>query len=100
MNDAPSTGRGVWVGLIFAATALGQGTGAGGFEAVGNTDPGRRAAPYKQGEVVVTFDAVLTKVSFDLPGHIKMYTENGIPYINGATETYITSEGFHEGASY
>ena len=48
--------------------------------------------------MVVTFDTTPTKVSFDLPGHIKLYTENGIPYINGATETYI--EGFAEGQSY
>ena len=70
------------------------------FEAVGNTDPNHQAPPYKQGEVVVAFDTMPTKVSFDLPGHIKLITENGIPYTNGATETYITSEGFHEGASY
>ncbi len=70
------------------------------FQAVGNTDPNHRAAPNKQGEVVVTFDTMPTRVSFDLPGHIKLITENGIPYTNGASETYITSEGFHEGASY
>ena len=70
------------------------------FRAVGNTNPNHQARPYAQGEVVVTFDTMPTKVSFDLPGHIKLITENGIPYTNGATETYITSEGFHEGASY
>jgi hypothetical protein len=70
------------------------------FKATGNTDPNHQARPYAQGEVVVTFDTMPTRVSFDLPGHIKLITENGIPYTNGATETYITSEGFHEGASY
>ena len=70
------------------------------FMAVGNSDPKHQARPHKQGEVVVTFDTMPTRVSFDLPGHIKLITENGIPYTNGATETYITSEGFHEGASY
>lgn len=70
------------------------------FRAVGNDDPNKKAAPNKQGEVIVTFDTMPTKVSFDLPGHIKMITENGIPYMNGATETYIPFEGFHEGASY
>jgi len=70
------------------------------FMAVGNSDPNHQARSHKQGEVVVTFDAMPTSVSFDLPGHIKLITENGIPYTNGATETYITSEGFEEGASY
>ena len=70
------------------------------FEAFGNNDPDHRAAPHKQGEVVVTFDTMPTKVTFDLPGHIKLITENGIPYINGATESYIPSEGFQEGSSY
>jgi len=70
------------------------------FKAAGNTDPDHRPAPWKQGEVVVTFDTMPTRVSFDLPGHIKLITENGIPYTNGATETYIPSEGFQEGASY
>ena len=84
--------------LLTAAFLVG--TDACGFEAVGNTDPDHRAAAYKQGEVVVTFDALPTRMSFDLPGHVKMYTENGIPYINGATETYITAEGIQEGASY
>jgi len=70
------------------------------FMARGNSDPNHQADPYKQGEVVVTFDTMPTKVSFDLPGHVKLITENGIPYTNGATETYIRSEGFDEGASY
>jgi len=70
------------------------------FMAAGNSDPNHQAHPYKQGEVVVTFDTMPTRVSFDLPGHVKLITENGIPYTNGATETYITSEGFKEGASY
>jgi hypothetical protein len=48
----------------------------------------------------VTFDTIPTRMSFDLPGHIKMISENGIPYTNGATETYIPAEGHHEGASY
>ena len=68
------------------------------FAAAGNTDPNHRPPPWHKGEVVVTFDTMPTKVSFDLPGHIKLYTENGIPYINGATETYL--EGFAEGQSY
>ncbi|MDP6525604.1 MAG: hypothetical protein QGH15_15420 [Kiritimatiellia bacterium] len=90
----------VWTALYLAAF-LGQSPAlAARFEATGNTDETHRPAPHKQGEVVVTFDALPTRMSFDLPGHIKMYTENGIPYINGAAETYITSEGIHEGASY
>ena len=68
------------------------------FEAVGNTDPDHRPAPWHKGEVVVTFDAVPARMSFDLPCHVKMVTENGIQYINGATETYI--DGFAEGQSY
>ena len=57
------------------------------FMAVGNSDPKHQARPHKQGEVVVTFDTMPTRVSFDLPGHIKLITENGIPNTNGATET-------------
>lgn len=92
--------RNVWLALYLAAF-LGQGTAfAAKFQAVGNTDENHRATPNKQGEAVVTFDNLPTKMSFCLPGHIKMFTENGIPYMNGATETYIPSEGFHEGASY
>ena len=68
------------------------------FEAVGNTDPDHRATPWHKGEVVVTFDAMPARMSFDLPCHVKMVTENGIQYINGATETYI--DGFAEGQSY
>jgi hypothetical protein len=73
---------------------------AADFAATGNSDPDHRAAPNKQGEVVVTFDTMPTSITFDLPGHIKALTENNIPYTNGATETYVPSEGFHEGASY
>jgi len=87
--------------VLCLAVLLGQGPAlAATFKATGNSDENHRAAPHKEGEVVVTFDALPTRMSFDLPGHIKMYTENGIPYINGATETYITAEGIHEGASY
>ncbi|NQT86502.1 hypothetical protein HQ560_07030, partial [bacterium] len=89
-----------WPALLTAAFCCVGLAQAGEFKAVGNSDPNHQARPYEQGEVVVTFDTMPTKVSFDLPGHIKLITENGIPYTNGATETYITSEGFHEGASY
>ena len=85
--------------LLLALSCPAPGAGRK-FRATGNSDLNHRAAPYKQGEVVVTFDTMPTRVSFDLPGHIKLITENGIPYTNGATETYIPSEGFHEGASY
>ena len=68
------------------------------FRAVGNTDSKHRAAPWHKGEVVVTFDTMPTRMSFDLPCYPKMITENGIQYINGATETYI--DGFAEGQSY
>jgi hypothetical protein len=69
------------------------------FRATGNTDEDHRAKPHAQGEVEVTFDTLPTRMRFDLPGHILMYTENGIPYMNGATETYIPGEGVHEGSS-
>jgi hypothetical protein len=84
--------------IVAAALSLAVPARAQGFRAAGNADPNHRASPHQQGEVVVTFDTMPTRVSFDLPGHIKLYTENGIPYINGATETYI--EGFAEGQSY
>ena len=96
----PIRSTNVWPVLCLAAF-LGQSpTFAAKFKAIGNTNETHRATPYRQREVVVTFDTLPTVMSFDLPGYIKMYTENGIPYINGATETYIPSEGFHEGASY
>ena len=68
------------------------------FKATGNTDPNHRAAPRHKGEVVVSFDELPGRMSFDLPCHVKMVTENGIQYTNGATETYI--DGFEEGQSY
>ena len=68
------------------------------FRAAGNTDPTHRPEPHKKGEVVAAFDTMPTRMSFDLPCHVKMVTENGIQYINGATETYI--DGFAEGQSY
>jgi hypothetical protein len=70
------------------------------FEARGNKDERHAAPPHKEGEVVVTFDTLPTRMRFDLPGHILMFTENDIPYMNGATETYMPGEGVHEGASY
>ena len=87
-------------GIILLAAAWTLPARGAEFEADGNTDPDHQAPPNKQEVVVVTFDALPTRMSFDLPGHIRMISENGIPYINGATETYIPSEGFHEGASY
>jgi len=90
----------MWPALYLAAFISHCPVLAATFKATGNSDENHRAAPHKEGEVVVTFDALPTRVSFDLPGHIKMYTENGIPYINGATETYIKAEGIQEGASY
>ena len=92
--------RSILAGITLLATALAFSVRGAEFKAAGNTNPDHQAAPHKQGEVVVTFDHLPTKMSFCLPGHIKMYTENGIPYMNGASETYIPSEGFHEGASY
>ena len=67
------------------------------FQAMGNTSPTLRPPPDAKGWVIVTFEGTRAHMSFDLPGHIKMITENSIPYTNGATETYITEEGFHEG---
>lgn len=97
MNTTKATAIAIVLAMMNSCPARGAGHQ---FRATGNSDPNHRAAPYKQGEVVVTFDTMPARVSFDLPGHIKLITENGIPYTNGATETYIPSEGFHEGASY
>lgn len=83
---------GFFVGAVFAQAER--------FGASGNTDPNHRAKPHQQGEVEVTFDQLPTRMRFDLPGHILMFTENGIPYMNGATETYMPEEGVQEGASY
>jgi hypothetical protein len=87
-----------FAGLLLMASLAVPCSAAAEFKATGNTDPDHKAAPNKQGEGVVTFDSMPVRMSFDLPGHIKMITENGIPYTNGATETYI--EGFAEGQSY
>ena len=70
------------------------------FQAMGNTKATLQPPPDAKGWVIVTFEGTRAHMSFDLPGHIKLITENGIPYTNGATETYITEEGFREGASY
>ncbi|MFC1805444.1 hypothetical protein ACFL09_00500 [Planctomycetota bacterium] len=92
----PQTSR--WpVLLTVVLCCLGQAR-AGEFRATGNTDPEHRAAPWHKAEVVVTFDVMPARMSFDLPCYVKMVTENGISYINGATETYI--DGFEEGQSY
>lgn len=82
MNKAPSTGGVVWVGLALAATAP--------VKAVGNTDSDHRAAPCKEGEVVVTFDTMPSKVSFDLPGHIKMFTDTAVTH---AYRTWTSTRG-------
>ena len=68
------------------------------FRAVGNTSPRHQPPPHARGEVIVTFEGTKAHMSFDLPCYVKMVTENGIQYINGATETYI--DGFEEGQSY
>jgi hypothetical protein len=58
------------------------------FKAEGNTDPDHRAPSQKKGEVVVTFDLLPTKMSFNLPSFPCLVTENNISYYNGWTETY------------
>ena len=103
MNEVPRRGflkAGVGAAVAVVAVAigcLGQ-AHAQEFKATGNTDPNHQARPHAQGDVVVTFDTMPTKMSFDLPCYPKMVTENGIQYTNGATETYI--DGFAEGQSY
>lgn len=63
------------------------------FKAVGNTDPDHRAPQGKQGEVVVTFDTVPVKLTFNLPCQVCLETENGIKYYNGWAETYDPAAG-------
>jgi hypothetical protein len=63
------------------------------FKATGNTDPDHRAPGRKRGEVVVTFDQLPTKMSFNLPSFPCLVTENGISYYNGWTETYDEAAG-------
>jgi hypothetical protein len=58
------------------------------FKATGNTDSDHRAEPQNKGEVVVTFDLLPTKMSFNLPSFPCMVTENDIYYYNGWPETY------------
>lgn len=58
------------------------------FRADGNSDPDRRAARRKVGEVVVTFDLLPTSMSFNLPAYPFLVTENGIRYCNEWVETY------------
>lgn len=84
-----TTKRAILTGIILLGTAWALPALGAEFKADGNTDPDHKASPNEQGEVVVTFDTLPTQLSFDLPGHIKMISENGIPYTNGATETYI-----------
>jgi len=63
------------------------------FEAEGNIDPEHRAPSEKRGEVVVTFDLLPTKMSFNLPSFPCLVTENNISYYNGWTETYDSEIG-------
>jgi hypothetical protein len=63
------------------------------FKAVGNTDPDLRTPKNKRGEVVITFDLLPTKMSFNLPSFPCLVTENNISYYNGWTETYDEAAG-------
>jgi hypothetical protein len=63
------------------------------FKATGNTDPDHRSPKRMRGEVVVTFDQLPTKMSFNLPSFPCMVTENDISYYNGWTETYDEAAG-------
>ena len=63
------------------------------FKAEGNTDPDHRAERLKRGEVVVTFDLLPTRMSFNLPSFPCLVTENNISFYNGWTETYDTEIG-------
>jgi len=63
------------------------------FEALGNTDPNHRASRRTRGEVVVTFDQMPTRMSFNLPSFPCLVTENKISYYNGWTETYDAAAG-------
>ncbi len=65
----------------------------GEFKAEGNTDPDHRADPRKKGEVIVTFDLLPTRMSFNLPSFPCLVTENNISYYNGWTETYDEAAG-------
>ena len=63
------------------------------FRAMGNTDPNHRAPRGKKGEVVVFFDSLPTKMSFNLASFPCLVTENNISYYNGWTETYDDAAG-------
>jgi hypothetical protein len=63
------------------------------FKAFGNTDPDHRAEKRKRGEVIVTFDQLPAKMSFNLPSFPCLVTENNISYYNGWTETYDETAG-------
>jgi len=63
------------------------------FKAVGNSNPDHQAERLKRGEVVVTFDLLPTKMSFNLPSFPCLVTENNISFYNGWTETYDAAIG-------
>lgn len=63
------------------------------FKAVGNADPDHQAERRKKGEVVVTFDKLRTKMSFNLPAAACLVTENNISYLNSWAETYDPAAG-------
>jgi hypothetical protein len=63
------------------------------FKAYGNKDPDHRPERRKVGEVVVTFDRLPAKMSFNMPSFPCLVTENGISYYNGWTETYDDAAG-------
>jgi len=78
--------------LIVVLLSCGNDAGRG-FKAVGNTDPDHRASRGKRGEVVVTFDLLPVKMSFNLPSFPCLVTENNISFYNGWTETYDEAAG-------
>jgi hypothetical protein len=79
--------------VVRITTSTGTPRPEGEFQATGNADPDHRVPGRKRGEVVVTFDLLPTRMSFDLPAYPCLVTDNGIRYTNEWIETYDPEVG-------
>jgi hypothetical protein len=77
--------------LLFIA--IGNLAQAQKFEAIGSRTPKQLSPDKFLGAVQVTFDLLPTTMSFDLPGHYCMVSENGIKFASLGPQTFDTISG-------
>jgi hypothetical protein len=81
--------KNIWrsIGIFFHIIAVFSLAQAQKFEAIGPRSP-TQPGEDEPGVVIVTFDSLPTSMSFDVPWHYSMVTENGIKIAFFAPETY------------